>query len=54
VLPLLARVKDLAALPHDGDEFGFLTTTLARGRNVVEATLREATDAINTSLSRAR
>jgi len=54
VLPLLARVKDLAALPHDGDEFGFLTTTLVRGRNVVEATLREATDAIDAFLARGR
>lgn len=54
VLPLLARVKDLAKLPHGGDEYGFLTTTLIRGRNAVEATLGDATDAINAHLSRAR
>jgi hypothetical protein len=54
VLPLLARVKDLATLPHDSDEYGFLTTTLVRGRNEVEATLRDSTEAINAYLSRAR
>jgi hypothetical protein len=54
VLPVLARVKDLAALSHDGDAYGFLTTALTRGRNVVEATLRDATEAINAYLSRAR
>jgi len=43
VLPLLARVKDLAALPREGDEFGFLETELVRGRNTVESTLRDAT-----------
>jgi N-acetylated-alpha-linked acidic dipeptidase len=46
VLPLLARVKDLAKLPRDGDDFGFLTTELLRGRNAVEATLREASEEI--------
>jgi hypothetical protein len=52
VLPLLARVKDLPTLPADGDAFGFLTTSLVRGRNVVDATLREATSAIDDYLSR--
>jgi hypothetical protein len=47
MLPLLARVRDLPSLPADGDEFGFLTTSLVRGRNVVEATLRDATAAMN-------
>jgi len=47
-LPLLARVKDLAQLPRDGDEFGFLETELIRGRNKVEAVLREATADLNT------
>jgi len=46
VLPLLARVKDLAALPKDGDEYGFLETGLTRGRNAVEDTLRRALDEI--------
>ena len=54
VLPLLARVKDLATLPRDGDAFGFLVTTLTRGRNVVLATLRDATEAIDAYLARAR
>ena len=51
VLPLLARVKDLASLPRDGDQFGFLETELIRGRNAVEFTLREATEAIESYLS---
>jgi hypothetical protein len=42
VLPLLARVKDLALLPHDSDAFGFLETDLIRGRNQIESVLREA------------
>jgi hypothetical protein len=50
VLPLLARVKDLPALSPDADEFGFLTTTLTRGRNIVEATLRQASTAIDAYL----
>ncbi len=51
VLPLLARVKDLAALPHDGDTFGFLETEMLRGRNQVESRLRDATEAIGSYLS---
>jgi hypothetical protein len=47
VLPLLARVKDLAALPADGDAFGFLETEMIRGRNQVESRLRAATEAID-------
>jgi hypothetical protein len=46
VLPLLARAKDLRALERDGDEYGFLETELIRGRNLVDATLRHALDAI--------
>jgi len=46
VLPLLARVRDLATLPRDGDEYGFLETELTRGRNAVEDTLRRALDEI--------
>jgi len=46
VLPLLARVKDLATLPADGDEFGFLEAELIRGRNAVETTLRDALSAL--------
>jgi len=51
ILPRLARVKDLATLPREGDEFGFLETELVRGRNSVESTLREATEAIETFLA---
>jgi N-acetylated-alpha-linked acidic dipeptidase len=47
VLPLLARVKDLAMLSREGDEFGFLETDMIRGRNNVESTLRHAAEAIN-------
>jgi N-acetylated-alpha-linked acidic dipeptidase len=54
VLPLLARVKDLVALPLAGDEFGFLETELIRGRNAVEWTLRDATEAIESYLSKAK
>ena len=52
VLPLLGRVKDLPALPADGDAIGFLMTSLVRGRNVVDATLRDATAAIDEYLSK--
>jgi hypothetical protein len=52
VLPLLARVQDLATLPHDGNEFGFLETEMIRGRNEVEATLRHAIESIDAYLSR--
>jgi Zn-dependent M28 family amino/carboxypeptidase len=43
LLPLLARARELASLPPDSDAFGFLQTELVRGRNAVEATLRETT-----------
>jgi hypothetical protein len=52
VLPLLARVKDLATLPRDGDAFGFLETEMLRGRNQVDFRLRDATEAIDAYLSR--
>jgi hypothetical protein len=52
VLPLLARVKDLPTLARDGDESGFLETRLLRGRNEVEARLRDATEAIDRYLAR--
>ena len=42
VLPLLARAAELPSLPLDSDARGFLETELVRGRNAVEATLREA------------
>jgi hypothetical protein len=51
VLPLIARVKDLATLANVSDEFGFLEAELLRGRNAVEATLREASDEIEHYLS---
>ncbi len=50
VLPLLARARDLATLARDGDDFGFLETEMIRGRNNVESTLRDATEAINAYL----
>lgn len=50
ILPLLARVKDLATLPPESDEAGFLETELLRGRNQVECALRDATVAIETYL----
>jgi len=46
VLPLLARAKDLATLPKNSDESGFLETELTRGRNAVEDTLRRALEEI--------
>lgn len=51
VLPLLARVKDLAALLPGGDDFGFLETDLIRGRNAVDAALRAATAEITAYLA---
>lgn len=54
VLPLLARAKDLAALPREGDAFGFLETEMIRGRNQVEFTLREVTEAIDGYLAPSR
>ena len=51
ILPLLARVKDLASLPRDGDASGFLETELLRGRNQVDATLRDAAGAIDRYLT---
>lgn len=52
VLPLLARAKDLATLPRDGDAWGFLETEMIRGRNEVEASLRGAREVIDGYLSR--
>ena len=52
VLPLLARVKDLAALQRESDEFGFLEAEMIRGRNRVESTMRDAIGAIDDYLSR--
>ena len=42
ILPLLARAAELRGLPADSDARGFLETEMVRGRNAVEATLREA------------
>jgi N-acetylated-alpha-linked acidic dipeptidase len=52
VLPLLARVKDLATFSREGDDFGFLETDMVRGRNRVESALREAIEAIDGYVSR--
>jgi N-acetylated-alpha-linked acidic dipeptidase len=50
VLPLLARARELPALSKDPDAYGFLETELLRGRNAVEATLKEATKEIESFL----
>jgi hypothetical protein len=52
ILPALARVRELASLPQDSDVYGFLETELIRGRNEVEATLREAAAEIQHSLGK--
>jgi N-acetylated-alpha-linked acidic dipeptidase len=44
ILPLLAQAADLAKLPKNSNEFGFLEAELIRGRNAVEATLRDISD----------
>jgi hypothetical protein len=54
ILPLLARVRELPRLPKDADLYGFLETELIRGRNAVDATLREATLEIDSYLAGAR
>jgi len=54
ILPLLARVKDLATLSQTADEYGFLEAELIRGRNQVDSTLRDATEAIDAYLLRLR
>jgi hypothetical protein len=51
VLPLLRRVGELPRLAKESDAYGFLETELLRGRNAVEATLTEATQAIDAYLS---
>ncbi len=43
ILPLLARVRELATLPRESDTYGFLETELLRGRNAVDATINDAT-----------
>jgi hypothetical protein len=45
-------VKDVTTLDHDEDAFGFLATRMIRGRNEVEARLRESIDAIDRYLTR--
>jgi Zn-dependent M28 family amino/carboxypeptidase len=52
ILPLLAGVRDLAALDPTSDEHGFLETALVRGRNAVEATLSEALAALEAIVPR--
>jgi hypothetical protein len=42
----LDGARELATLDPASDRFGFLLTDLVRGRNRVEATLREALDAL--------
>jgi Zn-dependent M28 family amino/carboxypeptidase len=52
ILPLLARARELPSLVASPDAFGFLETALVRGRNAVEATLRDATAEIEHFLAR--
>jgi hypothetical protein len=54
LMPLLARVRDLPDLPKDSDLYGFLETELIRGRNAVDATLREAAQEIDSFLGPVR
>lgn len=54
ILPLLARARELMKLKPDSDQYGFLETELVRGRNAVEATLREATREIDAYLATPR
>jgi hypothetical protein len=51
ILPLLARARELPKISKDSDTYGFLETELLRGRNAVDATLREATRDINAYLA---
>jgi N-acetylated-alpha-linked acidic dipeptidase len=51
ILPLLARARELPRLSKDSDAYGFLETELLRGRNAVEATLRETTRDIDAFLA---
>jgi hypothetical protein len=53
VLPLLARARELPSLDRQSDAYGFLETELLRGRNAVEATLREVTTEIEAFLASA-
>lgn len=46
ILPLLAHAADLPKMDRSSDEYGFLEAELIRGRNQVEATLREALAAV--------
>jgi Zn-dependent M28 family amino/carboxypeptidase len=52
ILPLVARVRELATLDPGSDTFGYLETELVRGRNVVEAALRDSTEEIQAYLAR--
>lgn len=54
ILPLLARARELPKMKLDTDQYGFLETELVRGRNAVEATLREATRDIDAYLATLR
>jgi hypothetical protein len=54
ILPLLARARELPKIKPDSDEYGFLETGLVRGRNAVEATLRDATREIDAYLATLR
>jgi N-acetylated-alpha-linked acidic dipeptidase len=47
ILPLIAPAADLAKMAKDSNAFGFLEADLIRGRNAVEATLRDATEALD-------
>jgi N-acetylated-alpha-linked acidic dipeptidase len=51
ILPLLARAPELPQLSPDSDVYGFLQTELLRGRNAVEAVLRESGQEIEVFLA---
>jgi hypothetical protein len=46
ILPLLAGVRELGSIDRSSDAYGFLETELIRGRNAVEATLRDAVETL--------
>jgi N-acetylated-alpha-linked acidic dipeptidase len=53
ILPALAGLRTLAKLDPKSDDFGFLESELIRGRNMIDAVLREATDEVQAYLTTA-
>lgn len=54
ILPLLARVRELATLAPESDAYGFLERELLRGRNALESALKESARAIDRYLAAGR